>query len=98
MDNIVFDPKTETLHYPGGVQETLKQREWRKYRFNYIEELQNALEGMKVLYQNPGCLTEDGYKKAKEKIQESFDYWEMNVFVEFEDANAPFDVEFEDGN
>lgn len=98
MDNIVFNPKTETFHHPDGTVETLKQYEWRRYRFKYIQELQNALEQMKVLYQNAGCLTENDYKKAKEKIQEAFDYWEMNVFVEFDDSNGPFDVDFEDGN
>lgn len=40
---------------------------------------------MKVLYQNPGCMNHTDYEAAKREIQEAFDWWEMNVFVEFDD-------------
>lgn len=85
-DQIVFNSQTETFHYPDGQVETLREYGTRRQRFRYIQDLQNALERMKVLYQNPGCLTEDAYKDAKYKIQEEFDYWEMNIFCEFEDC------------
>jgi hypothetical protein len=84
-EQIVFNSQTEIFTYPDGLTETLKQYGERKARFRYIQDLQNALEKMKVLYQNPGCLTEEAYKDAKYKIQEEFDYWEMNIFLEFED-------------
>jgi hypothetical protein len=80
-----FDTRTDTIRYPDGVEETLVQYQTRKYKFEYIRGLQNALERMKVLYQNPGCLTEGGYNAAKDAIQEQFDYWEMNLFIEFGD-------------
>jgi hypothetical protein len=80
-----FDTRTDTIRYPDGVEETLVQYQKRKYKFEYIRGLQNALERMKVLYQNPGCLTEGEYNAAKDAIQEQFDYWEMNLFIEFGD-------------
>ena len=82
---ITFNPSTETFHYPDGLTETLLQYGERKSRFKYIQDLQNALEQLKVLYQNPGCLNQEAYKNAKYKIQEEFDYWEANIFQEFED-------------
>jgi hypothetical protein len=82
---IIFNSQTETFHYPDGLTETLQQYEGRKSKFKYIQNLQHALEGMKILYQNPGCLTEEEYKAAKYKIQEEFDYWEENIFLEFDD-------------
>ena len=84
-DQIVFNSQTETFHYPDGLTETLQQYGERKARFSYIQDLQDALERMKILYQNPGCLTEQEYLYAKRKIQEEFDYWEMNIFREFDD-------------
>ena len=86
-DQITFNSQTETFQYPDGVTETLEQYNDRKYRFEYIQGLQNALEQLKVLYQNPGCLTEKAYKDAVYKIQEEFDYWEMNIFQEYDDKN-----------
>jgi hypothetical protein len=80
-----FDTRTDTIRYPDGVEETLVQYRKRKYKFEYIRSLQNALEGMKVLYQNPGCLTKQEYNAAKGAIQEQFDYWEANLFTEFGD-------------
>jgi hypothetical protein len=82
---ISFNPVSETFTYPDGQIETLEQYNDRKYRFGYIQSLQNALERMKVLYQNPGCLTEQAYLDAKRKIQEEFDFWEANIFLEFDD-------------
>jgi hypothetical protein len=84
-NQITFNSQTEKFYYPDGVTETLEQYNARKYSFEYIQGLQNALEQMKILYQNPGCLTEKSYKDAKRKIQEEFDYWEMNIFQEYED-------------
>jgi hypothetical protein len=84
-DQITFNPQTETFHYPDGLTETLHEYAERKSRMKYIQDLQDALERMKILYQNPGCLTEESYKDAKYKIQEEFDYWEMNIFREFDD-------------
>jgi IS4 transposase len=48
----------------------------------YIQGLQNALEQLKVLYQNPGCLTEKEYYNAIDKILEEFDFREDNIFQE----------------
>ena len=84
-DQITFNSQTETFHYPDGLTETLQQYGERAARFKYIQDLQDALERMKILYQNPGCLTEEEYKDAKHKIQEEFDYWEANIFLEFDD-------------
>ena len=80
-----FDTRTDTIRYPDGTEETLLQYERRKYQFNFIGRLQSALENLKVLYQNPGCLTEEEYYAAKRIIQEEFDFWELNLFVEFGD-------------
>jgi hypothetical protein len=86
MNNqILFNSQSEVLTYPDGITETLSEYQERKRRFNYIQELQNSLECLKVLYQNPGCLNKKDYEAAKIKIQEAFDWWEMNVFVEFDD-------------
>jgi hypothetical protein len=41
---------------------------------------------MKILYKIPGAMTEADYNKSKEHIQESFDYYEANLFTEFGDA------------
>lgn len=82
---ISFNPKTETFTYPDGQIETLEQYNERKYRYEYIQSLQDALEQMKVLYQTPGCLTKQEYLDAKRKIQEEFDFWEANIFLEFDD-------------
>jgi cell fate (sporulation/competence/biofilm development) regulator YmcA (YheA/YmcA/DUF963 family) len=84
-DLIYFDSRTEVFTYPDGITETLSEYQYRKQRFNYIQELQTALERMKVLYQNPGCMNHTDYEAAKREIQEAFDWWEMNVFVEFDD-------------
>jgi hypothetical protein len=84
-EQIVFNSQTEIFTYPDGLTETLSQYQERGMKFRYIQRLQDALERLKVLYQNPGCLTEEAYKDAKYKIQEEFDYWEANVFLEFED-------------
>ena len=80
-----FDTRTDTIRYPDGVEETLVQYQKRKHQIEYIQSLQDALERMKVLYQNPGCLTEEEYYAAKRIIQEEFDFWELNLFVEFGD-------------
>ena len=85
-NSIVFDSVTEVFTYPDGVTETLEQYSSRKARFEYIKNLQTALEHLKVLYQNPGCLTVEEYRNAKNKIQEEFEWWEGNIFVEFEDS------------
>jgi len=82
---VTFDLKTDTIRYPDGVIESLEDYQKRKRQFDYIRGLQSALERMKVLYQNPGCLTEGEYNAAKDAIQEQFDYWEMNLFTEFGD-------------
>jgi hypothetical protein len=84
-EQIIFNSQTEILTYPDGITETLEQYNDRKYRFEYIQSLQNALERMKILYQNPGCLTEKEYLDAKRRIQEEFDFWEANIFLEFDD-------------
>ncbi len=84
--SIKFDPLTKTFHYPDGVTETLDQYNTRNERFDYIQALQNALDLLKVLYQNPGCLNEKEYLKAKEKIEEEFEYWQANIFKEYDDA------------
>jgi len=80
-----FDSRTDTIHWPDGVKESLEEYQKRKHRFEYIRSLQNALERMKVLYQNPGSLTEQEYYAAKDAIQDQFDFWEANLFIEFED-------------
>jgi IS4 transposase len=80
-----FNTLTDTIRYPDGVEETLVQYQKRKSQFEYIQSLQDALNRMKVLYQNPGCLTEEEYYAAKKIIQEDFDFWEENLFIEFED-------------
>jgi hypothetical protein len=86
-DRILFDPLTETFTYPDGIQETLAQYKRRTYQFEYIRNLQSALEELKVLYQNPGCMTKPEYCRAKEKIEEEFDFWEVNLFVEYDDED-----------
>jgi hypothetical protein len=80
-----FDSRTDTIYWPDGVKESLEEYQKRKYKSEYIRGLQNSLERMKVLYQNPGCLTEEEYNEAKDAIQDQFDYWEMNLFIEFGD-------------
>jgi len=85
-DAITFDSKTELFTYPDGTVEHLNDYQKRKDRFEHIESLQNALEQLKNLYQNPGSLTEESYKEAKYGIQDAFDFWEANLFVEFEDS------------
>ncbi len=80
-----FDSRTDTIYYPDGTTESLAEYQKRKSQFEYIRSLQDALERMKVLYQNPGCLTEEEYYAAKRIIQEEFDFWEENLFIEFED-------------
>jgi hypothetical protein len=87
MNNqIVFNSLTEVFTYPDGLSETLEQYTTRKAKFDYIQTLQNALEELKVLYQNPGCLNEIDYNVAKRKIQDEFDWYEDNLFREFGDA------------
>ena len=85
MTVTTFDTLTDTITYPDGVKETLLEYQKRKHRFGYIQSLQDALEKLKVLYQNPGCLTEEEYYAVKGDIQEEFDFWELNLFVEFGD-------------
>lgn len=80
-----FDTRTDTIHYPDGTMESLAEYQKRKSQFEYIRSLQDALERMKVLYQNPGCLTKEEYYAAKRIIQEEFDFWEGNVFIEYDD-------------
>ena len=84
-NQILFDSRTEVFTYPDGITETMSEYQERKRRFNYIQELQDSLECMKVLYQNPGSLNKEDYEAAKREIQEAFDWWEMNVFIEFDD-------------
>jgi len=84
-DLLGFDSRTDTIYWPDGVKESLEEYQKRKHQFEYIRSLQNALEGMKNLYQNPGSLTEQEYNAAKDNIQEQFDFWEANLFIEFED-------------
>ena len=86
---VTLDLKTDTITYPDGTKESLLEYQKRKHQFEYIRSLQDALEKMKVLYQNPGCLTEEEYNAAKRIIQEEFDFWEFNVFVEFDDTFGP---------
>ena len=81
-----FDSRTDTIHYQDGIKETLLEYQERKGKFEYIRSLQDALEKLKVLYQNPGCLTEEEYNAAKRIIQEEFDFWEANLFIEFDDT------------
>jgi cytochrome oxidase Cu insertion factor (SCO1/SenC/PrrC family) len=83
---VTFDPKTDTITYPDGTKETLLEYQNRKHKFEYIRSLQDALEKLKVLYQNPGCLTEGEYYAAKSDIQGQFDFWECNVFIEYGDG------------
>ena len=90
---ILFDSKTDTLTYPDGIKETLLEYQKRKHQFEYIRSLQDALQKLKVLYQNPGCLTKEEYYAAKSDIEEEFDFWEANLFIEFEDT---FEDPFED--
>ena len=85
MVSTTFDTLTDTITYPDGVKETLLEYQKRKHRFEYIRSLQDALEKLKVLYQNPGCLTKEEYYAAKGDIEEEFDFWEENLFIEFED-------------
>jgi hypothetical protein len=82
---IAFDSKTEIFTYPDGEIETLEQYIKRKAKFDYIQNLQDALHRLKVLYQNPGCLNVAEYNEAKIKIQEEFEWWEANIFHEFGD-------------
>lgn len=82
---VTFDLKTDTIVYPDGVKESLEEYQKRKHQFEYIRSLQDALERMKVLYQNPGSLTEEEYNAAKSDIQEEFFFWEETLFIEFED-------------
>jgi hypothetical protein len=87
MNNqIVFNSLTEVFTYPDGLTETLEQYTTRKAKFDYIQTLQDALEGLKVLYQNPGSLNETEYKEAKNKILDDFEWYEDNLFREFGDA------------
>jgi uncharacterized glyoxalase superfamily metalloenzyme YdcJ len=87
MNNqIVFNSLTEVFTYPDGLSETLEQYTTRKAKFDYIQTLQDALEELKVLYQNPGSLNETEYKEAKNKILDDFEWWEANIFNEFGDA------------
>jgi|LakMenE18May11ns_1017448.scaffolds.fasta_scaffold8625240_1 hypothetical protein len=86
-DQVSFNPLTETFTYPNGTQETIAQYQRRKHQFEYIRNLQSALEELKVLYQNPGCMTKPEYCRAKEKIEEEFDFWEVNLFVEYDDED-----------
>lgn len=83
---VTFDPETDTITYPDGTKETLPEYQKRKHQFEYIRRLQDALEKLKVLYQNPSCLTKEEYNAAKRIIQEEFDFWECNVFVEYDDG------------
>jgi hypothetical protein len=80
-----FDSRTDTIYWPDGIEETLVQYQKRKHKFEYIRSLQDALEKLKVLYQNPGCLTKEEYYAAKGDIQEVFFFWEESLFIEFED-------------
>jgi hypothetical protein len=73
----------EVFTYPDGLTETLEQYTTRKAKFDYIQTLQDALEGLKVLYQNPGCLNVTEYNVARRKIQDEFDWYEDNLFREF---------------
>jgi hypothetical protein len=87
MNNqIVFDSVAEVFTYPDGLTETLEQYTTRKAKFDYIQTLQDALEGLKVLYQNPGSLNETEYKEAKNKILDDFEWSGANIFNEFGDA------------
>lgn len=90
-----FDTLTDTIIYPDGIQETLLEYQKRKHQFEYIRRLQDALEKLKVLYQNPGCLTKEEYDAAKRIIQEEFDFWEVNLFVEYDDL-PPLDQDWLD--
>jgi hypothetical protein len=82
---IIFDSLAEIFTYPDGEIETLEQYIKRRDKFDYIQKLQDSLDSMKVLYQNPGCLNESEYNKAKSKIQDEFEWWEANIFNEFGD-------------
>ena len=82
---VTFDPKTDTITYPDGTKETLLEYQKRKHRFEYIRSLQNSLEKLKVLYENPGCLTKEEYYAAKSDIEEVFFFWEESLFIEFDD-------------
>jgi hypothetical protein len=84
--DIFFNPETEVFIHPIGNYETLIEYSKRIEKLNYISELQESLETMKILYKTPGAMTEADYNKSKERIQESFDYYEANLFTEFGDA------------
>ena len=83
---VTLDLKTDTITYPDGTKESLLEYQKRKHQFEYIRSLQDALEKLKVLYQNPGCLTKKEYYSAKIDIEEEFDFWEANLFIEFDDT------------
>jgi hypothetical protein len=72
--------------HPNGNYETIIEYSKRRGKLKYISELQESLETMKILYKTPGAMTEADYNKSKERIQESFDYYEANLFTEFGDA------------
>jgi hypothetical protein len=84
--DIIFNPETEVFIHPNGNHETLIEYSKRRGKLKYISELQESLETMKILYKTPGAMTEADYNKSKERIQESFDYYEANLFTEFGDA------------
>jgi hypothetical protein len=84
---IEFNAITETFHYPDGTTESLKDYQIRLKKYTHLQNLQNALGKLKALYQNPGCMNETCYYKAKNSIEETFGpETPKSVFQEYKDA------------
>lgn len=69
--NIIFNSCTDTLHYPDGVEEKIEDYLSRKEKFEALRDMQQELERLKVLYQNPGCSSAEEIKKTKEEVRGS---------------------------
>jgi len=69
--DITFNILTNTLHYPDGVEEKIEDYLSRKEIFETLRDMQNQLEKLKVLHQNPGCSSNNDIKKTKEEVRAS---------------------------
>jgi hypothetical protein len=69
---ITFDTVAEKFHYPDGSEERLEDYQIRRKKWVRLQTLQNALERLKILYQNSNCMNPDDYYRAQGHIEEEF--------------------------
>ena len=84
---ITFDTMTEKFRYPDGSEERLEDYQIRRRKWVRLQTLQNALEKLKILYQNFGSMNEKDYYNARDHIEEQFELeTPKSIFQEYRDS------------